>query len=190
MSKGINKIFISGSRRISRLNKDILDFVMDIINKEAHIIVGDANGVDKAVQRVLADINYKNVTVYFSGSSPRNNLGGWRERSVKTSARKNSFEFYSAKDKKMALECDMGLAVWDGKSRGTVENILNILKMNKEVTLYYYPEKRFIKLGKLEDARWLIEHFNRYRRKDKISLPITSSEVMQEQTSFKFEEKS
>lgn len=182
----IKKLFISGSRKISRLNEEIRDFLTKVMEEGTHVLVGDASGVDRAVQKYLKENKYDNVTIYFSGANARNKLADWSERPVKTSARKNSYEYYTAKDKEMAMECDMGLAIWDGNSRGTLENIFNVLKNNKEVIVYFLPEKRFFEFKKQEEAKWLIEIFNKPRKKNKFDLSVIKSGVSHQQTTFKF----
>jgi len=60
-------VFLSGSRAISRLNQDIRDRLDRIISQAFEIVVGDANGADKALQGFLYDHHYGKVTVYCSG---------------------------------------------------------------------------------------------------------------------------
>jgi hypothetical protein len=60
-------VFLSGSRKISRLNDEIRLRLKTIISKEFEVVVGDANGADKALQSYLADINYEHVTVFCAG---------------------------------------------------------------------------------------------------------------------------
>jgi hypothetical protein len=109
----------------------------NIISKECTVLVGDANGVDKAVQTYLAQLGYGKVLVYSMEGECRNNVGGWENRSVTSPhpAQKN-FEHYSTKDKEMVTEADYGLMLWDGKSRGTFENIVNLVNKRKPVVVY------------------------------------------------------
>lgn len=46
-------VFIGGSRRISRLNDMIRERLDLIVNKKLQVLLGDANGADKAVQAYL-----------------------------------------------------------------------------------------------------------------------------------------
>jgi hypothetical protein len=50
----MTKVFIGGSRRLSQLNKDLKGRLDNIVERGFTVIVGDANGADKAVQRYLA----------------------------------------------------------------------------------------------------------------------------------------
>jgi len=56
-------VFIGGSRAVSRLNSIIRDKLGGLIRRQRMIFVGDANGVDKAVQQHLASRGYEHVTV-------------------------------------------------------------------------------------------------------------------------------
>ena len=70
-------VFIGGSRKLSRLNEQIRSKLAEITERKLHVLVGDANGADRAVQAQLRDWGYESVTVFFVGSAPRNNEGAW-----------------------------------------------------------------------------------------------------------------
>jgi hypothetical protein len=55
------KAFIGGSRAVYRLNAPIRDRVDDLLQRGCTILLGDANGADKAVQRYLAGRQYTRV---------------------------------------------------------------------------------------------------------------------------------
>jgi len=137
----MNTVFVGGSRQISRLSPQVQERLKNITNSGSHVIVGDANGADKAVQKFLSNQSYDNVTVYCSGNSCRNNLGRWRTRNVQTSVKPGSFDFYATKDREMAREANFGLMIWDGKSYGTVLNILRLIRAGKKAVLLNVPEK-------------------------------------------------
>ena len=141
-------VFIGGSRRASRLNAHVQRRLDTIIEREFPIIVGDANGADKAVQQYLHGRGYRNVEVFCSGETCRNNVGDWPTRNIPVTNRKRDAQFYSAKDRAMAQEATIGLMLWDGKSVGTLLNLFRLLKLNKEVSIYNVPEKKFEKLRK------------------------------------------
>ena len=54
-------VFIGGSRSITRLNDTIRYTADNIMRQRFAIVIGDANGADKAVQRYLAEKAYRNV---------------------------------------------------------------------------------------------------------------------------------
>ena len=138
----MNTIFVGGSRHISRLPPQAKERLSNIVRSNQHVIVGDANGVDKAVQKYLLESSYKRVVVFYSGERCRNNLGGWKTRSVAVPKNQRGFQFYAAKDREMALAADFGLMIWDGESPGTVLNVLRLIRAGKKSVLLDVPRQR------------------------------------------------
>lgn len=83
----MTRVFVGGSRRVSRLNDRIRSRLAEVVRRDIQIVVGDANGADRAIQRQLAAWHYESVTVFFVGKCPRNNEGAWPTRWVATDAR-------------------------------------------------------------------------------------------------------
>ena len=137
-------VFIGGSRRISRLNDQIRSKLAEIVDRRLQMLIGDANGADRAVQAQLAEWHYSHVTIYFVGLKPRNNKGDWPLLRVETPKGVKGFEFYSMKDKQMAREADCGLMLWDGESRGTLANVINLVSEDKPVAVYVSKQRRFV----------------------------------------------
>jgi len=137
----VNTVFIGGSRHVSRLPNQAKERLNNVIESGFAILVGDANGADKAVQKHLLATHYEHVTVFCSGNTCRNNLGHWKINHVRTSKDVKGFRFYAAKDCEMAREADFGLMIWDGKSAGTVLNILRLVRAGKKGVLINAPEK-------------------------------------------------
>jgi hypothetical protein len=148
----MTKVFIGGSRAVSQLNAEVRQRLDAIIGKGFPIVIGDANGADKAVQRYLFHKHYTNVAVYCSDGACRNNLGGWAVRSVPVRSRKKTADFYSEKDRAMANEATVGLMLWDGQSVGTLMNVFRLLYLNKKVIVYAVPQKEFIEFH--HPAEW------------------------------------
>lgn len=169
----MNTVFIGGSRRVSRLPMAATERVNKVIEKGLAVSVGDANGADKAVQKHLADALYKRVTVYCSGDSCRNNIGQWKTRHVKAKRRKKDFHFYAAKDREMAGAAEFGLMIWDGKSPGTVLNILRLVRASKKAVLIIVPDQREVTFRTKDDwDMFLFECDERLRRSlEKRALP-------------------
>ena len=142
----MNKVFIGGSRHISRLTVPVLGRLRTIMEKEFPVIVGDANGVDKAVQQFFFTNGYQKVEVFCSGSACRNNVGHWNTRNIDTATRDKGRNFYTVKDRAMALEATYGFMVWDGKSEGTLLNVFRLLRQGKKVVVYITSEHRFAEL--------------------------------------------
>ena len=127
------KYFVSGSKSISTLPESTIEVIDFFISLEAEFLVGDCYGVDAAVQKYLESKGYSNVIVYCSGETPRNNfVTGAKVCSCAETAKGlagNAFQY--VKDIQMAQDCDTALMIWDGKSKGTAENIRRVKEMGK-----------------------------------------------------------
>lgn len=55
----------------------------------------------------------------------------------------------------MTKDADYGFMIWNGKSKGTLNNIINLTKQNKKVLLYYTPHKKFYTINTLAMAEKL-----------------------------------
>ena len=136
-------VFLSGSRKIGRIGDEVRGRLENMVQNGLTIVAGDANGADKAMQSCLHELGYPDVTVYFVGAAPRNNVGHWATRNVPVEANLSGREFYARKDQEMAKVADFGFVLWDGKSPGSVQNMFCLLRQNKTVVVYLAPEKRF-----------------------------------------------
>jgi hypothetical protein len=152
----MKKVFIGGSRRISHLNEQLRKRLDQIVQKELQVLLGDANGADKAVQAYLAECGYRNVQIFCSAGDCRNNLGPWEIKSVKPPHHRRDFEFFTAKDAAMAEEADVGLMLWDGESSGTVVNAARLIAAGKPVVVYIAPDKEFRTLRSQTDFEALL----------------------------------
>ena len=144
-------VFVGGSRRITRLPAEVKTRIDNAVGKGFAILVGDANGADKAVQKHLAEEKYDKVTVYCSGDTSRNNLGQWEIRNVNAGESKRNFQFYAGKDREMAQQAEFGLMIWDGKSPGTVLNILRLVRASKMAVLVSVTDKSEVEFKGKED---------------------------------------
>ncbi len=154
----MNKVFIGGSRKITKLNSDITSRIDNIIQSGYTILLGDANGADKSVQKHLQDKHYQNVLIYCMGPHYRNNLANWETKHIPENQQsKKDFSYYSMKDLKMAKEADYGFMIWDGKSKGTLNNILNLLRDDKKTLVYYSPEKKFYTVDSFDVLKGLLQ---------------------------------
>ena len=150
-------VFVAGSRQISRLPAEVTSRLDTMIEKAFQILVGDANGADKAVQRYLADRSYPNVLVHCMKDHCRNNVGNWPTREVAAPRGAKGFDYYSLKDRAMAETAEYGLMLWDGKSKGTVNNVVNLSRDHKPVVVYVAPTKQFRTIRTSDDLRDLLE---------------------------------
>lgn len=150
-------VFLSGSRHLSRLNNTIKARLNNMIEKGLLILVGDANGADKAMQQYLTDTHYGNVVVFCAGETCRNNIGNWGVTKVSVAPKIKGRDFYTEKDKEMAAKADYGFVLWDGKSSGAINNVFELLKYGKQVAVYFSPEKTFHTISHLNDAKALLK---------------------------------
>jgi hypothetical protein len=139
-------VFIGGSRQVSRLSPQVRERLDKIVEKQFPVLIGDANGADKAVQQYLVSKGYANVEVFCAGDVCRNNLGNWKMRRVSSETRERNFDFYAAKDRLMSQHATVGLMIWDGKSVGTLLNVLRLLRQHKKAAVYHVPEHQFWEL--------------------------------------------
>lgn len=152
----MHKIFISGSIKIKRLDNNVLDRINNIIESSYQIFLGDANGVDRAIQEYLHAKEYVNVKIYCTGNRPRNNTGNWLVEHVSTTAAAGTRAFFTAKDLRMAEDCDYGLMVWDSQSTGTLSNVIELLKRNKYSIVYINKKNEFLTIKKPSNLASLI----------------------------------
>jgi hypothetical protein len=100
----------------------------------------------------LASRNYQHVEVFCSDGVCRSNLGRWKVRTVPVGTRDRDFKFYSAKDRAMTRQATVGFMVWDGKSTGTLLNVVRLLREQKKVVVYVVPKGMFAELK--SDTEW------------------------------------
>jgi len=139
----MQSVFVAGSRALSRLNAQVKERLDNIVKQNFTVLVGDANGADKAVQRYLAERTYSHVVVYCMDVC-RNNIGNWPTHEEKMGpGLPRDRHYYGIKDLAMAKDASCGFMIWDGTSKGTLTNVLNLLKAEKKVLLYHSPKKHF-----------------------------------------------
>ncbi|HEV8392825.1 MAG TPA: hypothetical protein VGQ37_01065 [Vicinamibacterales bacterium] len=152
----MTKVFIAGSRQITRLPAEVKIRVDTMIDKGFQILVGDANGADKAVQAYLAEKAYPHVLVHCMERHCRNNVGHWPTHEAAAPKGARGFDFYSAKDRVMADAAEYGLMLWDGKSKGTINNVVNLSRLGKTVVVYVSPTRQFRTIKAFDDLQGLL----------------------------------
>lgn len=152
----MNKIFISGSMRIKRLDTKVKERIDNIIDSDFSILLGDADGVDASIQELLNSKGYTKVTIFCSGNKVRNIIGRWNVEKVPTDYHENTRLFFTAKDIQMAKKCDYGFMVWDSKSTGTLSNVYELLSQGKKSLVFVNKLKTFIKVCKVTDFEELV----------------------------------
>lgn len=136
------KVFISGSRSIRKLTEQMQDLLQSIIDNGDEVLIGDCEGIDDTCQRFFKDHGYGKVTVYVAGVlCPARYNVGFEEKhlAIDPYIMPCSREFYAVKDIAMTRDADYGIAIWDGKSSGTLNNINRMDKMGKPMKIIKYP---------------------------------------------------
>lgn len=147
----MTKVFIGGSRRLTRLSQAVVQKLDAIVAKGYTILVGDANGIDRAVQQYMAGKGYQDLLVYCVNDTCRNNIGHWKTVSVTKDSLNKDFDYYVTKDREMAREATCAFMMWDGKSKGTLRNVLDLLKDGKTVLVYLSLNRQFYTLQEPRD---------------------------------------
>jgi len=180
-------VFLSGSRKIGRIAPEVRGRLENMVQKGLTIVTGDANGADKAMQSCLHELGYSDVTVYYVGAAPRNNVGSWQTRNVVTDAKLQGRDFYAQKDREMAKIADLGFVLWDGKSSGSVQNMLSLVAHKKAVVVYVAPEKQFYNVRTEDELVDLLSSCDDETLNDigrKISLPDRLKKAHRTQQAF------
>ena len=155
------KIFIAGARSITIIDNFVISKLRSICDKHFDVLVGDCYGVDTIVQSFLSERSYPNVTVYASNGKARNNVGKWPVKNVPVAPTSRGFEFFRQKDIAMANDADIGFMIWDGKSRGTLQNILTLAEQGKTVLVYLQKDMLRVTIRSLDDVQKLMPMCNR-----------------------------
>ena len=150
-------VFIAGSIAISRLQPAVCERIASVVERDMAVIVGDADGADTAIQRVLADHEARSVTVYCSGDEPRNNVGGWPVENIYPDAPPGTRRWFTAKDVAMAEAADYGLMIWDSRSTGTLSNVIELLGQDKTSVVFVNKNKEFVKDADIDSLERLVD---------------------------------
>jgi len=188
--QAVTTVFLAGSRSLTHLDEMVKERLDNVVEKGLAIVIGDANGADKAFQKYLANRNYRRVTIYCSGDTCRNNLGDWSTQNVlglplvaahsgPAAAKAVGRAFFAYKDRKMAEDADYGLLLWDGKSAGTMPNVIEMLRRRKKTLVYVAATRDFIAVNGITDAFRLLQIADTHAKTD-IEKKIAFSKTLRE----------
>ena len=132
------KVFLFGSHDVYGIPDVVvtqLEEIMKQTNGNVEFIVGDCDGVDSAFHTVLSRIGGRTKTKVYCMDYARNNKF---EFEVKTfpSGDLVGREKYAVKDRQMVEDCHFAITVWDGKSKGTFDNVTLLKVRDKPVYIY------------------------------------------------------
>ena len=152
--KRYSRVFVSGSSKTEfpdsgyyrkDLPKAVSDELDAIMNDDKTVLIGDAPGIDRQVQKYLASKGYLNVEVYGPGNEKVRYSANskWKSQTIDNpNAEPGSSEWLSAKDKVMSDLADEGLAViLDNGSSATRANIQRLVGSGKSVKVYELSAK-------------------------------------------------
>lgn len=162
----MHRVFLFGSRDLSNIPDVIENHIKAILeqtNGEVEFIVGDASGVDSGFHKVLSAIGGRHKTkIYCMDKARHNNFElpvkifytNYDEDNKKviitdgsnvldeiTDINKvediqNTRQYYEFKDRQMCKDCTFAICFWDGKSKGTFNNITRLKAQEKYVYVY------------------------------------------------------
>lgn len=184
-------VFIAGSISIRRLHAMVRERIANVVASNLDIVVGDAGGADASIQKCLHDLGARNVTVYCTGNTPRNNIGDWQVRTIHSSAKAGTRGYFTAKDLEMARDSDYGLMIWDSKSTGTLSNILELLRESKKTIVFINKEEDFMTVSDVPGLEVLLTFMSphsRARAEEKIGLHSRITGLSQQQFSLPMSE--
>lgn len=149
-------VFAAGSIAIGHLHPLVVARLATVVERGLSVVVGDAEGVDSAVQQVLAAAGATAVTVYCSGDTPRNNVGGWPVEAIHPVARPGTRAWFTAKDLAMAEAAEYGLMIWDARSTGTLANVLALVAQRKTCVVFVNKDKAFVTVADADGIERLV----------------------------------
>lgn len=179
-------VFIAGSISISRLHQKVADRINKIVSSDFNVVVGDADGADTSIQECLQRYQAGKVTVYCTGDSPRNNVAEWPVRRVVSKAKAGTRAYFTAKDLEMARDSDYGLMVWDCKSTGTLNNVIELLREKKKSVVFVNKHKDFVTVSDKDGLERLLDFMSDHARakaEEKIGLTAKIASIAHEQFS-------
>ena len=161
-----NSVFISGSISIKSLPSQVIESFNSMMEKQLTILVGDAPGIDTLIQDLCNKNNYLNVIIYTITSFPRyiaNQKFNFKYIFVDQAIKKER-ERQGYKDRAMTDDSDYSLVVWDGSSKGSYANILQSLKQNKPIKVYYASMQQYLPSKKVTelDIKFIFRENNGY----------------------------
>jgi predicted XRE-type DNA-binding protein len=155
-----------------------------IVSSDFDVVVGDADGADTSIQECLLKYQARKVTVYCTGDTPRNNVAEWPVHKVTSKAKAGTRAYFTAKDLEMARRSDYGLMVWDCKSTGTLNNVIELLKEKKKSVVFVNKKTDFVTISDRAGLNYLLALMSdhaRIKAEERIGLSSVVASLGQEQ---------
>ena len=134
------KIFLSGSKTVTFLPERLTALLDTYCQQKCEFLVGDCAGADILMQEYLHEKGYDQVVVYVSGNRVRHHISQYPVKHILVPDGVTGFPFYRQKDIAMVHDCDAAVMLWDGKTRGTCCNIIDMQRLNKPYTVIKIKE--------------------------------------------------
>ncbi len=176
---------LGGSRHIFNLPLPIINLIEERIIDKADFYIGDAPGSDTAFQTFVAKKRYNNVKIFSSAGYVRNNVGKWNFELIDSGLKSKSNSVHAFKDRHMCKLSDSGIMIWDGKSSGTMSNVIDLVQQGKNCYIWDSVNSDLINfdfIGSLE--KWLDQYpevkeesFNRLARFEKRKQKRENSQI-------------
>ena len=133
------KLFLGGSKSYLWITEEEWQCVEVYLDQNWHILIGDCRGTDRLLQHRLDSIGYKNVTIYATDGQARYNVGHWPVVAVPAPHEEKDYDYYRCKDRATAQAADDALMFWDGESKGTIQNVFDVVMQKKKATIVRRP---------------------------------------------------
>jgi len=127
-------LVIAGSRKATKAMYKYTDAIVDrAIENNWMIYVGDnPNGIDRQVLKSCNRKGYKDITVISVAGENRSLRA---EYDGEKPGNQYRYEEYHARDMEMLRLADIGIFIWDGKSKGTKAGFDFMVQLGKEAHL-------------------------------------------------------
>ena len=147
----MRKVFISGSINLNILPEVVEKSLKTIQEKNIKVLVGDAKGIDTLIQDYFSKNKYFNLDICSIYEIPRNKKNNnfntiviEVDMDIKSERKKQE-----KKDGYMSLNSDYSFVIWDGKSKGSFNNILRAIEYDRLLKVYYTKDDRLLNENEL-----------------------------------------
>ena len=150
------KLFVGGSKSAKIPASVAEEKARTWAEAGVEILVGDCCGADAVLQQALAGLGYQKVSVYALNGRARRNLGNWPVVPVPCEVQPAGYLDYWRRDSVMSQRGEGGFFFWDGKTKGTYVNLVELLSLGKPVEMFLTKSQKTISLSSLEEVTQLL----------------------------------
>ena len=183
------KVFCYGAQMSCSSESIITRKIYEYIRTESDIFVSEYNYGDFEIQKYLADLKYRNVTIISMRDSdeyeewPRVNIGEWPYRMIYI--RQHEFSLDPLIQCLMAEKCDEGFFAWDGTDIDVFVGMLAFLGYCKKCSVYNVKRGDITEIKELEDLQeYILTDRNEMNKIDK---DLFNGDVVDIDVLFKYE---